>query len=172
MTREELNKILIDLAQVEGNGVFIEADGTTSFNGFNQKTYDAFRKNKGLPAKDVRSISVGESLDLLKEEFVERNGIEKLPDQFKSLVVDTAFNSGPKNAAILVQRTVGAEEDGIIGPKTLAKLEEFTKEKDFIEEFSNSRVDFILNSNKPEVQQFQTGIINRIENVRLREKSR
>lgn len=167
MTREQLAKILMEISAVEGGGVFQEEDGTLSFNGVNQKTYNAYRNGKGLPNQDVRNITVEETLNLLDEEFVKRNGIEKLPEEFIPIVVDTSFNSGPGNAAKLVQRTVGADEDGIIGPKTLKAINEF--EGNFIESFSEARMNFILDSQSPSVVNNRAGLIDRVESVRQRE---
>jgi lysozyme family protein len=44
---------------------------------------------------------------------------EMLPSGADILLFDVAVVDGPGRAARLLQRTVGAEEDGIIGPQTL-----------------------------------------------------
>lgn len=169
MNRELLVKMLIEISELEGAGVFQEEDGTISFNGMNQKTYDEYRKRKGLPPKDVRNIKVNETVDILEQEFINRNGIERIPTQHLPLVVDMSFNSGAGNAAKIFQRTVGAEEDGIIGPKTMAKYDEFIKENDFINAYSQQRAEFIATSEKPSVVKNRNGLLNRVESVRLRE---
>lgn len=172
MNREEIALILMDLAGVEGSGVFLEDDGTVSFNGFNQKTYDAYRKSKNLPPKDVTTITVDESIDIINDEFINRNGIEKLPKDIIPLVVDMSFNSGPANAAKTLQMTVGAEPDGIIGKKTLKALEDYRKENNIIDGFSNGRIKFLEESNSPSVMNNMNGLLNRVEKVRQRELNR
>lgn len=174
MDRKKLAKILMDLSHVEGGQAMQEADGTISFNGFNQKTYNEFLKRQGLPPKDVRGITLKESMDLLESEFINRNGINNIPEEYLDLVVDASFNSGPRNAAILFQRTVGADEDGVIGPKTMEKFYKYVEDKnnDFISDYSATRADFIINSESPAVQQFRDGILNRIDFVRQRESQR
>jgi lysozyme family protein len=172
MTREELAKMLMDISEQEGSGVFQETDGTISFNGFNQTTYSNYLKNKGLPSKDVRGITVGESLDILNEEFIQRHGISNLPHDVLPLVLDMSFNSGPNNAALMVQRVVGAEEDGIIGPKTMKKYNKFIKDGDFINSFSDARRDFLVDSNEESVIDNRNGLLQRVERVRQREIGR
>jgi lysozyme family protein len=45
-----------------------------------------------------------------------------LPEPLRFPVFDLAVNSGPGRAARLLQRAVGAEEDGSIGPQTLMSI--------------------------------------------------
>lgn len=175
MDRKKLTKILMDLSAAEGGAVAAdEYDGTISFNGFNQKTYTEFLKRNGLPSKDVRNITVKESLDLLESEFINRNGINNIPEEYLDLVVDASFNSGPANAAMLFQRTVGADEDGIIGPKTMEKFNKYVADpkNDFISDYSATRAEFIINSTAPQVVDRRDGILNRIDSVRHREEQR
>lgn len=171
MDRETLIKIARDIAVNEGGGEFLEFDGTLSFNGLNQKTYDAYRRRIKKPIQDVRQSTFGEFLDVLENDFVNNNGIKNLPEDILPIVVDMSFNSGPGNAARTVQRLVGAEEDGIIGPKTLAAIDEYRKENSFVDGFSNQRTQFLLDSNSDSVKQNLNGLLNRVENVREMYKS-
>jgi lysozyme family protein len=162
--RKKLSRIAHKISQLEGGEVaFTEADGTVSFNGLNQKTYNSYRRRKKKALQDVQNVRWGEYLDILEEDFVRPNGISNLPDDILPLVVDMSWNSGPTNAAKTVQRVVGAEEDGIIGPKTMKKLEKFREVNDFTEAFTNQRTDFILDSKDPGVEKFRNGILNRVE---------
>jgi len=47
---------------------------------------------------------------------------DQLPSGVDLVVFDMAVNGGPKEAGEMLQRCVGAEVDGQIGPKTLAAL--------------------------------------------------
>jgi len=169
ITREELAKMVMEISEIEGAGVFRESDGTISFNGINQKTYNEFRKRQGLPPKDVRQITVGETLDLVDKEFINRNGIENVPIDILPIVLDTSFNSGPTIAAKLLQRTVGADEDGIIGPKTMDGLQEYRRENNFINGFSETRTDFVLNAKSQSIADNRKGLVNRVQRVKQRE---
>lgn len=161
-----LVKISKLISEQEGAGVFQEENGTISFNGLNQETYDEYRRRNKKQIKDVRQAEYGEFLEILDTEFINRNGIDKVPDKYLPMVADMSWNSGPGNAARTLQRTVGADEDGVIGPKTIKALEKYETENDLIDGFSNSRNEFLLNSESPSVIKNRAGLLNRVENVR------
>lgn len=167
-----INQILVATMELEGKE-FIEADGSLSYHGFNQGLVDAHRKKKGLAPKDVRTLTYGELKDIFVEEFVQPNGISKLPDELLPIALDFSFNSGAGNAARTIQRMVGAKEDGIIGKKTLKKIDKYTggDVQKFIDGLSNARIEFIDSAAETNVgvAKFQEGIKNRIEAVRQRE---
>jgi lysozyme family protein len=63
-------------------------------------------------------------LDLAKRIYLERYWkpirADDLPPGIRYAVFDAAVNSGPHQAALWLQRALGVDADGIIGPKTLA----------------------------------------------------
>ena len=63
-------------------------------------------------------------LDLAKRVFLERYWkpirADDLPPGIRYAVFDGAVNSGPAQATKWLQRALGVEADGVIGPKTLA----------------------------------------------------
>lgn len=65
-------------------------------------------------------------LDLAKRIYSERYWLavrcNDLPDEIRYVVFDAAVNSGPKQAAMWLQRAAGVTDDGVIGPKTLAAV--------------------------------------------------
>ena len=81
---------------------------------------------------------------------------------------DTCVNVGIRGAGNLLQRTAGVEEDGLIGPNTLIsvnKLDDKEMAKHYIdirEVFYRSLVD-----NKPNLNKFLKGWINRCEALRI-----
>lgn len=168
---KNISKILTDIMKREGEGSFMEDDGTVSFRGFNQKLVDAHRAKKDLPKKDVSKLTFGEAKQIFEEEFVNVNGIKNLPDDVLPVVLDFAFNSGATTAARKVQEVVGATPDGIIGKKTMKSFEEYI-EKNGVDGFANSyqdsRAAFINDAAlvNPSVAKYQRGLLNRTENVR------
>jgi lysozyme family protein len=54
---------------------------------------------------------------------------EELPASVRYAVFDAAVNSGPRQAIRWLQRAVGAKDDGIIGPQTLALVRSVNQEK-------------------------------------------
>lgn len=165
-----LNKLLKEIVDIEG-GEFIEADGTLSFHGLNQKTADAFFKSKGRAPKDVRSVNFGELKDIFLEEFVNRNGINRLPDDVLPVVVDFAFNSGPKNAALAVQNVVGAKKDAIIGPQTNDLVRKFIKDQGkeaLVNSISDERINFLnrIAKQNVDINNVLNGLVNRVNRIR------
>ena len=95
--------------------------GETNY-GVTKKTYDAYRKGKGLPRQSVVLISQDEVAEIYRQEYARPVRFDDLPAGVDYIVFDTAIHSGPVRAAKLLQRVVGADEDGFIGAKTLASV--------------------------------------------------
>lgn len=68
---------------------------------------------------DMRQLPV----DLAKQVYLQRYwkpiSADDLPPGIRYIMFDAAVNSGPRQAALWLQRALGVEADGIIGPKTL-----------------------------------------------------
>ncbi len=72
-----------------------------------------------VDADDIRKMTVEDAKRIYKIDWWDRYGYGKLPDYLSWKVFDLSVNMGPKNAHRCLQASVGAEIDGIIGPKTL-----------------------------------------------------
>jgi lysozyme family protein len=88
---------------------------------------------------------------------------DELPTGLDYLVYDFGVNAGPGQSAKLLQRIVGAVDDGVIGPKTLALV----KAKDpteVIEAFSDQKEAFYeaIVQRNPTQAKFLKGWKNRI----------
>lgn len=53
----------------------------------------------------------------------------ELPDGLDFAVFDTAVNTGPREAGKLLQRVVGVPTDGVLGPKSLAAVNDYIAAK-------------------------------------------
>ena len=95
--------------------------GETNY-GVTKKTYDAYRRGKGLPRQSVMFISQDEVAEIYRQEYAKPVRFDDLPAGVDYFVFDSAIHSGPVRAAKLLQRVVGADEDGFIGAKTLASV--------------------------------------------------
>ena len=76
-----------------------------------------------LTAADVRKITEEQARELYRNWYIIGPGFDKLSPILQPLVIDCAVNHGAKRAAEWVQKAVGAVQDGQIGPKTLAAIE-------------------------------------------------
>ena len=68
---------------------------------------------------------------------------DDLPEGVDYAVFDAAVNSGPGRAAKWLQACVGVEQDGGIGPKTLAAVASFDP-KDLVEDYGKRRLSFLM----------------------------
>jgi len=70
----------------------------------------------------VAELSRAEAVDLLEARYWFPIRGDMLPWPLAAAVFDHAVHSGPAQAAIALQRAVGARRDGIIGERTLAAV--------------------------------------------------
>lgn len=66
---------------------------------------------------------------------------DELPRAVAWQVVDAAYNHGNRNAVKFLQRAIGVNDDGIIGPKTLAAVKAMDQ-NDIVFKFNAERLEF------------------------------
>lgn len=71
---------------------------------------------------DMRELPVDLAKRIYKDRYWDAVRAEELPEAIRYAVFDAAVNSGPRQAIRWLQRAVGANDDGIIGPQTLAAV--------------------------------------------------
>ena len=75
---------------------------------------------RAYPGEDIRSLTIMRTRELYRRDYWDRVQGDQLPPWIAGQVFDAAVNSGVKQAALWLQRAVGAQPDGIIGAKTIA----------------------------------------------------
>ena len=90
-------------------------------------TLRAWRGTK-VTNKDVQNLTQAEALAIYKAQYWDTVRADLLPLGLDYLTFDYAVNSGPARAIKDLQRTVGADADGVIGQKTLSKIKEYVAE--------------------------------------------
>lgn len=78
--------------------------------------------------EDVRNLSQVEALAIYKAQYWDTVRADLLPLGLDYLTFDYGVNSGPARAIKDLQRTVGADDDGVIGQKTLSKISDYIAE--------------------------------------------
>lgn len=73
---------------------------------------------------DVKLISMELARDIYLKHYFYKPGIDKLPAPMQASVFDMYVNSG-SNAIKILQRLVGVNDDGVLGPKTYAAVKAF-----------------------------------------------
>lgn len=78
----------------------------------------------GHPAtvSDVRSLTSAQAEAIYQPRYWDAVNGNGLPAGVDLLVFDFGINAGPGTSAMRLQALIGAEQDGIIGPSTLARL--------------------------------------------------
>jgi len=98
----------------EGGLVSNPADpgGLTRY-GISQRSY---------PDVDIRNLTEADARAIYQRDFWNVLGADQYDGAIGFQLFDIAVNSGVRNAARMLQRAVGAVDDGVVGPKTRAAV--------------------------------------------------
>lgn len=118
--------------------------------------------------RDMKELKLESALDILENQYYKGPKIDKLPLSVRKNVLDMAINAGPGRAIKILQKLIGAKQDGAIGPETLKKIKE---SKITNNDYVDSRRDFYLGlvEKKPVYKKFKRGWLNRVESFRIKE---
>lgn len=78
---------------------------------------------------DMRELPLDLAQRIYKERYWDAVRAEELPAAVRYAIFDAAVNSGPRQAIRWLQRAVGAKDDGILGPVTMALVRDSNQEK-------------------------------------------
>lgn len=119
--RESLEVALAWVLAHEGGFVNHPKDpGGATNKGVTQRVYDGYRARRGLAPRSVRGISAEEVAEIYRAQYWQAVRADELPAGLDYAVFDYAVNSGPRRAAMDLQRELGVKVDGVIGQVTLA----------------------------------------------------
>lgn len=127
-------------------------------------TLATFRRYKGESASvdDLKAITDEDWTTIFKTMYWDKCKADEIQSQcVANLCVDWIWMSGTK-AIKRVQRLVGADEDGIVGKQTLARLN--AKGDGLVLDIYNCRKDFYhrIVANRPTQKRFLRGWVNRL----------
>ena len=91
---------------------------------------------------DMRELPLDLAKRIYKDRYWDAVRAEELPEAIRYAVFDAAVNSGPRQAALWLQRAVGVKDDGIIGPQTLAAVHAANPER-LLRRFLSQRLRFM-----------------------------
>ncbi len=85
-------------------------------------TRETLSRARGRPVAidDVRRLTREAAVSIYRHLYWDAVRADGLPPGLDLAVFDLAVNSGPARAVAMLQRVVGVEADGIVGPVTLA----------------------------------------------------
>ena len=97
--------------------------GPTKY-GITLRDLRTWRQSVAVHPEDVEQLTEAEARDIYRARYIEQPGFDKIADEWLcAFLVDTAVLQGPRNAVKFLQRALGVERDGLLGPVTLAALE-------------------------------------------------
>jgi lysozyme family protein len=108
-----------------------------------QRVYDAFRRNKGLPARDVWTMQPNERDAIYELQYWNKCRCSDLPTGVDYAIMDAAVNSGVVRSAQWLQRALGVKADGLIGEATIAAVQAYPNYDDLIAKICTIRLRFV-----------------------------
>lgn len=117
----------------------------------------------GGTVDDLRKLTIAQAKTVYERHYWDAVRGSQLPSGLDFSVFDFGVNSGPKRAIKLLQRLVGVNPDGVIGPKTLEAVEKINASW-LIRDFNDARLAWL--KRLPTWKTFGRGWENRVNNVR------
>ena len=123
---------------------------------------------KFYPNEDIKNLTKERAAELFHRDYwipMKLEGINN--NELVLQVFDVGVNSGPKTGVKLLQRLVGTDPDGVIGPKTLQATNNYPG--NIVDEFKQKRRLFYaaIVTKDPSQKVFLKGWLNRIENTKF-----
>lgn len=174
-----LDDVLNETIKLEGGFVNDPADrgGATKFGISWNNNRDKLRALGYNSPGDVRHLTVDDAKVIYKDKYFLNPGFDALPQEVQPLVFDYGVHSGPTTAIKKLQKIVGVEQDGRLGPATLNKVyayvEKHSAEK-LSQEILKERERHLkkIVEKDPSQKKFLKGWLNRINYLRETEPTK
>lgn len=119
MARGNFDRAVSVILRHEGGYVDHPLDpGGATNHGVTRRTL-AQARGRPVSKAEVMALTKAEASLIYRTRYWDRIRAEELPAGVDLLVFDAAVNSGPRQAVLWLQRTLGVAADGVIGPLTL-----------------------------------------------------
>lgn len=125
------------------SNVKTDSGGPTKF-GVTHKTLASHRGVKSVTADQVKALTIEEATQIYVKGYWNQSGGDLLPAGLDYAAFDFGVNSGPARAVKVLQRLVGAVEDGNIGPGTLDAVNHYPGGvRALIVDYCDARIKFL-----------------------------
>lgn len=114
---------------------------------------------RSYPGEDIKGLTLARAKEIYKRDFWGPAGCDALPESAKFQVFDAAVNSGVYRAIKLIQRTVGENQDGVLGPVTLQAIQSMPPDR-FAAHFAAHRLAYM--TSMPNWASFSKGWTRRV----------
>jgi len=142
--------------------------GHATMKGVTQSVYDHYRLSKNLPLQGVILITDDEVNDIYWTLYWLPMNLELLNDDDLALqVFDMGVNAGIRTSIKLLQRLVGATDDGLLGKQTADAVANY--QGNVLDDFIKRRKLFYVTlvQQKPQLRVFIKGWLNRVDNTKF-----
>lgn len=118
------------------------------------------------PSVDIARLNWEGAKSIYYDKYWIAGKCDKLPADVAIMHFDACINHGVGRASKFLQESVGAVQDGVIGPKTLAAIEQANSAQ-LLTKYAASRRDFYnaIVKNKPAQVKFLNGWMRRVNEV-------
>jgi len=114
---------------------------------------------------EVKALTKSKATDIYRENYWNKVAGDDLPAGVDYAVLDFAIHSGPARAVKMLQKVVGADQDGVIGAKTLAAVRKMAADR-IINELCDARLAWLKGLGT--FATFGKGWTSRVSRVRSR----
>lgn len=144
--KENFDRAFVETLKHEGGFVNHPKDpgGMTNL-GVTKRVWEDYTGRKASEA-DMRALTPEKVKPLYRERYWNRVRGDDLPSGVDFAMYDFAVNSGPSRAIRTAQKIIGAKQDGMMGPQTLAKIEAYCEQYDaetFVITYQDERLLFL-----------------------------
>ena len=137
-------------------------NGGPTMRGITLRTARAYFGND-YDIDDLRELSHYGATNLLFSMYYMKPGFHRLPKGVDAMVFDGAVHSGPGRSVSWLQRFLGIDTDGIIGPLTIAAVDGYQPKRAIIRGIQDIRMRFLIQLEDWDV--FGNGWTNRVTNI-------
>ncbi len=158
--------ILETLYDLEGDTFVHDPEATRM--GITQTEYDKFRAGKGLPVRSVEFIEEPEAIEIYDKRYWSPMKCGQLPDGVDFVLFQMGVNIGTNRSVRILQKIVGTDPDGLMGPQTIAAAKAFGP--DLVDELFRMQglyYDSIYRANPTRNQPYINGWHNRITKAKI-----
>lgn len=171
----QYNKLIQHILKWEGGwGNDPDDKGGPTMKGVTIATYTAYCSKKGWPnptLKQLKSITRAEWDEIFKTMFWDRWKADEIKNQsIANLLVDWVWTSGIYGIKF-PQRVLGIEDDGKVGPKTLAAINNYPNQKELFEKLWQRRKQHFVSiaNSRPGNGKFLKGWLNRLNDLKYQD---
>jgi lysozyme family protein len=121
---------------------------------------------KFYPNLDIKNLTRNQATEIYFRDYWSKMNLTGIRDEILVLhLFDMGVNAGIRTAIKMIQRIVETSADGIIGPETIGLINDFEGNLADLYRQERRKYYFSIARNKPDMQVFLAGWLNRIDNT-------